>query len=289
MPPIVSTPFHKTIIGNYFRFYRSLMASWRFFNDVTVKTKAKRLSALKNTYSGNRCFIMGNGPSLNQMDLNLLANEYVWGSNRCYLLFDRIEWRPQFYVAMDRRVVPDNREQIIELPELLPTTLFFYPLEFRRKEILNSYSNVYWFNEKPLHLDMNRLPEGTFSMNAAKGVFASFTVTISALQLAVYLGFNPIYLIGCDTSYFKQVSINVDESNPDRLTATDNNDQNHFDSSYYGLGKKYHEPHVARMLFHYHEARLVCEASGVVIYNATVGGNLEEFQRMNFDKLFYPK
>jgi len=249
----------------------------RFFCDEMVRTRAKRLLALRNSFTGNRCFIMGNGPSLNHMNLNLLTYEYVWGSNRCYLLFDRIEWRPKFYVAMDKRVVPDNREQINNLPGLLPSTLFFYPVEFRRKDILRSFSNVYWYDEKPLRLDMNKLPEGTFSTDAANGVFASFTVTISALQLAVYLGFNPIYLIGCDTSYSRQVSINVDDSYPDRLTATDNNDRNHFDPGYYGLGKKYHEPHVARMLFHYHEARLVCEASGVNIYNATVGGNLEEY------------
>lgn len=257
-----------------------------FYFDELVRTRAKRLRALRNAYRGNRCFIMGNGPSLNQMDLNILKNDHVWCSNRSYLLFDRIEWLPKFYVAMDKRVVPDNKEQINDLPGILPSTMFFYPVDFRKKGILKSFSNVYWFNERPLRLDMNKLPEGTFSTNAAKEVFASFTVTITAMQLAVHLGFDPIFLIGCDTSYSRQESINVDELNPDKLTATGNNDRNHFDPGYYGLGKKYHEPHVARMLFHYHEARLVCEASGVHIYNATFGGNLEEFQRVDFNQLF---
>ena len=55
---------------------------------------------------------MGNGPSLNKMDLSLFKSEYVWASNRAYLLFDRIKWRPSYYVAVDKRVIPDNYEEI---------------------------------------------------------------------------------------------------------------------------------------------------------------------------------
>lgn len=229
---------------------------------------------------------MGNGPSLNKMDLNLLANDYVWGTNRCYLLFDRIHWRPKFYIAVDKRVVPDNCEQINSLPMQLSNTKFFYPVEFRTKGILNTYSNVYWYDEKPVCVDMVRLPEGTFTKDASKGVYAAFTVTVAAMQLAVFLGFNPIYLIGCDTSYIRSASIQKDGENPEKLVSTSNEDPNHFDSRYFGQGKKFHEPHVARMIFHYHEARLVCESLGVRIFNATFGGNLEEFPRVTYRDLF---
>ncbi len=264
----------------------SQLKVWALFNDATVRTRASRLRQLKGAYQGQRGFIMGNGPSLNKMDLSLLGQEAVWGSNRCYLLFDRIAWRPKFYIAIDKLVVPDNREQINALPGELTATKFFYPVEFRARGILNSHPNVYWFDEKPININMARLPAGTFSTDAARRVYAAFTVTVAALQMAVYLGFNPIYLIGCDTSYAKAASVQVEAGNQERLVATGDDDPNHFDPRYFGQGKKFHEPHVARMIFHYHETRLVCESLGVQIFNATVGGSLEEFPRVNYNDLF---
>ena len=253
--------------------------------DPNVRLRAARLRQLKGAYQGQRCFVMGNGPSLNQMDLSLFAGEKVWGSNRCYLLFDRITWRPAFYLAVDKLVVPDNRDVIEGMPGQLPETTFFYPVEFRAQGILASHPNVFWFDEQPVRVDMDRLPEGTFTREASRGVYAAFTVTVSALQLAVYLGFNPIYLIGCDTSYALMPTVRVDAGNAERLVSTAS-DPNHFDPRYFGEGKRFHEPHVARMIFHYHESRLVAESLGVKIYNATVGGNLEEFERVDYRDLF---
>ncbi len=253
--------------------------------DVTVRDRAARLRQLKGAYQGKRGFIMGNGPSLNKMDLSLFENELVWGSNRCYLLFDRIKWRPAFFTAVDKLVVPDNRDQLNALPIQLSDSKFFYPVEFRALKILKSYPNLYWFDEKPINVEMVKLPEGTFSRDVSRRVYAAFTVTVAALQLAVYLGFNPIYLFGCDTSYAKMPTVQVDQGNTERLVSAAS-DPNHFDPGYFGQGKKFHEPHVARMIFHYHESRLVCESLGVKVYNATVGGNLEEFERVDYRELF---
>ena len=251
-----------------------------------MRNRTERLRRLQGRYKNQRGFIMGNGPSLNKMDLDLLGNDSVWGSNRCYLLFDRINWRPQFYVAVDKRVVPDNREQIDSLPGQMPETKFFYPVEFRSRGILQSHPNTYWYDEKPMRVDMAELPEGTFTRDVSRGVFAVFTVTVAALQLAVFLGFNPIYLIGCDTSYVIPATVQAEGGNREKLVGTTDDDPNHFDSRYFGQGRLFHEPHVARMLFHYHEARLVCDSLGVKIYNATVGGNLEEFPRVDYRDLF---
>ncbi len=265
---------------------RQRLGLWSLYVDESVRRREQRLRGLKGAYRGKRCFIMGNGPSLNRMDLSRLQDEYVWGSNRCYLLFERISWRPSFYVAVDKRVVPDNRQQIDALPDQLPETRFFYPVEFRAQKILSSKENVYWYDEAPVCIDMGRLPEGTFSTEASKRVYAVFTVTLSALQLAVYLGFNPIYLIGCDTSYARVPAVQLEEQSREKLVSTQDNDPNHFDPRYFGQGKKFHEPHVARMIFQYHEARLVCDSIGVQVYNATVGGSLEEFDRVEYAGLF---
>ncbi len=227
---------------------------------------------------------MGNGPSLNKTDLGLLQKEMVWGSNRCYLLLDRIGWRPRFYVAVDRRVVPDNASEIGELRKQLPSTLFFFPVQFRLDGILQSADNVYWY--KQAGLSRVHLPYGMFSADAADKVLAVYTVTIAMLQLAVYLGFNPIYLIGCDTDYSVPRSVSRDAQDSNLLTSTRDDDPNHFSSAYFGKGKKWGEPRTDRMIFQYEQAKIACDALEVEVINATVGGKLEVFPRINYKSLF---
>ena len=101
--------------------YRALLA------DPAVRRLRRRLEPLRGRYAGKRCFVMGNGPSLNQMDLERFRSDYVWGANRCHLLYDRITWRHAFYVAVDRRVVPDIADEINQLVEAMPGTCFFLP------------------------------------------------------------------------------------------------------------------------------------------------------------------
>jgi len=251
--------------------------------DKNVLNKSKRLEKLHGAYSGQRCFLMGNGPSLNKMNLDLLKYETVWGANRCNLLFDRIQWRPQFYTAVDKRVVPDNAQEINSLVKMLPESHFFFPVDFRLDHILKSTGNVYWYDE--VMLNDESLPNSMFSLNPSEFVYAVRTVTIAMLQLAVYLGFNPIYLIGCDTSYIVPHTVIYENENSEFLISTED-DPNHFDSNYFGKGKKWHDPHVDRMLFQYEQAKKVCDALNIQVINSTVGGNLEIFPRINFLELF---
>ena len=251
--------------------------------DPNLFNLEKRLYFWKNKYFNQRCFIMGNGPSLNKMDLSLFHDEYVWGSNRCYLLYPRINWRPSFYSAVDTRVVPDNRTEINKLIRTGKQTNYFFPSHFRESGIVRSKRNVYWFNEIPQ--SMENLPHSFFSLNIEKFLYSVSTVTVAALQLAVYMGFNPIYLIGCDTNYTIKNSVQLENENTDLLVST-NDDDNHFDKSYFGKGKKWHAPKVENMIFNYEQAKMVCDDIGVKVINATVGGKLEVFPRVNYLDLF---
>ena len=263
---------------------RFLLKFLAYFLDKNVRNITTRLMNFRNQYLGKRCFIMGNGPSINLMNLNRLGNEFVWSSNRAYLLFPKLSWRPSFYTAVDTRVVPDIATDLDNIINILPDTCFFFPVGFRERYILRSKENIYWFNEVPLR--DNDLSITMFSDNAAKWVSGVRTVTISALQLAVYFGFNPIYLIGCDTFYSIPKSIQHENENSDLLISTEDDDPNHFLPNYFGKGKKWHNPHVDRMIIHYQHAKLFCDQSGIKIFNATVGGKLEVFPRVNYEDLF---
>ncbi len=262
--------------------------------DPVLQNSMHQLRALQGQYAGQRCFIMGNGPSLNQTNLHKLAGEYVWGVNRCYLLFDRIDWRPAFYVAIDTRVVPDIAPELQTVISSLPDTRFFLPAEFYMRGVLRHQPNILWFFQVNPHKEEG-VP-GYFSLDPPRYLRTANTVTISALQLAIYMGFNPIYLIGCDTMYTIPPGVKAEGQGFDggtkeklegyNLTSTADNDPNHFDTRYFGTNARWHHPNVNGMLFGYQMVSRACVGLNVQVYNATVGGKLEVFPRVAFDTLF---
>jgi hypothetical protein len=274
----------RSVYDMYYRVRDAIYSRYARRSDRTVRHYRERLASLKGSHNGQRCFIMGNGPSLNVTPLEKLAGEIVWGVNRCYLLFDRITWRPAFYIAVDDRVVPDNAKEINHIISALPNTTFFFPLHFRIRRTLRSDSNTYWYHE--ILLGEEFLPDGYFSTDVVAFVRSVRTVTIAAMQLAVHLGFNPIYLIGCDTSYTVPTSSRYEDRILNSILATRDDDPNHFAPNYFGTGKKYHQPNPDRMIFGYIQAKQICDRLGIQVINATAGGQLEIFPRANFASLF---
>lgn len=252
--------------------------------DKSVRNIRERLFSLKGRYSGERCFIMGNGPSLNKMDLSLFSEDYVWGFNRCYLLFDRIEWRPSFYVSVDTRVTPDNAGEIKEKIFSLPKTLSFFPVDFLVAGLFETAPNIYWYHQKKLQYDT--IPYGHFSLDPSQYVRSVRTVTIAGIQLAAYMGFNPIYLIGCDTNYTVPKEVQFEDKKQNNIVSLENTDLNHFSKDYFGKGKKYHQPYPEKMMYSYEQVKRICDKEGIELYNATVGGKLEVFPRVDYRELF---
>ena len=248
-------------------------------------TYSEPIHKLRWKFTGQRCFLMGNGPSLNKTRLELLADEIVWGFNKIYLLFNRIAWRPQFYVTNDKRLTQNISKEIDVLIRQLPESIFFFPNHFLSNEVNSTYGNVYWYHEMPL----NKQPSSNsilFSLDPSKFIVNTSTVTIVGLQLAVYLGFNPIYLIGCDTSYSIPATVKFENENPELLISTLDDDQNHFSPNYSGIGDKWSAPNVPLMVTQYMDAKKALGESNVKVYNATVGGELEVFPRVEFESLF---
>ncbi len=257
------------------------LADW--WNDPCARHMAERLRRLRGRYAGRRCVIQGNGPSLNEMDLEVFADELVWGSNRAYLLYDRISWRHAFYTGVDTRVIPDIAPELMDWTGRLPKTQFFFPYRFRSDGVLAPRPNIAWYPEvRPRE---NPLDGPMFSRSCSLWVSSVNTVTLAALQLAAHMGFSPIYLIGCDTSYTVPDSVRVERDDPRKLVSTED-DPNHFDASYFGAGRKWHDPQVHRMIENYQVAKRVCDRLGVKVYNATVGGQLEVFPRVDYLSVF---
>ena len=69
----------------------------------------QKLAALKGIHNGERCFVIGNGPSLKNMDLSLLKGEYTIGTNRIYLMFAELGFPVSYYLCINSLVVEQMR------------------------------------------------------------------------------------------------------------------------------------------------------------------------------------
>ncbi len=233
------------------------------------------LRALRDTGVGRRCFIIGNGPSLTRMDLDPLANEVTFGVNGIFLKFSELSFRPTFYVVEDDLVAQDRAETINSLDGMQK----FFP------KFLSP-----WLHPNPQTSFLNVIKDyreypgfPAFSTNAARALWVGGTVTYLNLQLAYYMGFDPVILIGVDCNYeVRRDEIEIDGT---ALTSTAP-DRNHFHPDYFGAGFRFHDPMVERMLRAYTRARSVFERAGRVVLNATLGGKLEVFERTEYATLF---
>ncbi len=242
------------------------------------RTYSSRLNFLRDKYKNTkRCFIIGNGPSLNQTDLSQLEGEVTFCVNGFFLKMPELSWTPTFYVVEDHLVAEDRADAINSLRG--PTKLFPAYLAY----CLNEGPDTVFFN----HRSRVSFPDGfDFSTDASRITYTGCTVTFTCMQLAHFMGFREIYLIGVDASY----DIPDDAKHADNygtgILDMESDDPNHFHPDYFGKGYRWHDPQVHKMLDAYAEARRVTDALGRPIYNATAGGKLEVFERRAYSEIF---
>jgi len=262
-------PKLPTVIWQFRKMGQSLAKRVRLLlGDVSTQ----RLRKLRNAYKGRRGWVVGNGPSLTQLDLSLLSDEVTFCANGIWLLFDQLQWRPTFYVVEDGFVAEDNAETI----NAIHGPIKVFPRDLQT--ILTSDENTFYVDF--VRGDYPGFP--CFSDRCDQEVFWGGTVTYMCLQLAHYLGCNPIYLIGMDMSY--KVPDYVEK---DGITIVSREaDVNHFHPDYFGPGKRWHHPRVDRMFRCLEHAAQHLSAQGVRVYNATSGGKLEVFPRAQYEDVF---
>jgi hypothetical protein len=226
------------------------------------RRSSRRIRELENAYSGQRAFIIGNGPSLREMELGPLRDEVTFGLNRIYLLFDRIGFSTTFLVAVNRLVI----EQCADELGATQAQKFFSWAPRRNLRRTNDVTFV------------RSVSRPHFSHDPSRGVWEGATVTFVAMQLAYYLGFTEVILIGVDHRFAT--------SGPAHETVVSSGaDQSHFDPNYFGKGFRWQLPDLETSEYAYTLAKQAYEADGRRIINATVGGELEVFPRRDYTEL----
>jgi hypothetical protein len=220
-----------------------------------------RMKRIRGKHEGERCFIIGNGPSLNTMDLSLLRNEITFGTNRIYLLFPRVGLSTTYYVSVNYLVIEQCAREIEELQ--MPKFLNWHARSVLRFDenmmfVRDPYDSFLGFSKKP----QRRIWEGS-------------TVTYVAMQLAYFMGFSQVILIGVDHSF-------VDKGNAHTVVVSEKSDQNHFDPSYFGPGFRWQLPDLETSEKAYRLAKEAFERQGKEILDATYDGKLTVFKKADY-------
>jgi hypothetical protein len=222
------------------------------------------LRALKDRHRGQRCFIIGNGPSLNRMDLSPLRDEVTFGLNRIYLMFPSLGFSTTYYLAVNKLVIEQCGDEILSR---VPGLKFI------------SYDARRWIGPASNLLYLYSRAEPHFFANVSKGIWQGATVTYSALQVAFFLGFQQVILIGVDHSY-------ESKGQPHSTVVSSGTDPDHFDPHYFGAGFRWQLPDLELSEQAYRLARQAYERAGREILDATVDGKLTVFRKVEFTSLF---
>ena len=268
------------------------------------------LDSFMNLHSGRRCFIVGNGPSLNKVDMTLLSDEITFGANRCYLGFEKWGFQFTYWGCIDRIQIEDYASEYVQkishdIPSFIP---FEYLPYFSPGKIC------------PINQSYKVLDSPMFSENPDE-IFMGNTITYSLIQIAALMGCNPIILIGNDHSYnLKDISPeeqlkDLTPSEIKRVTnkrfwitvlerffsrsksssggnnkiqlwsETNKSRATHFDREY-TQGKHFAMPRPRLAENAFRSAQHYADKTGIQILNATSGTQLKELPIVDFNDLF---
>lgn len=224
----------------------------------------KKLKALKDTHKGERCIIIGNGPSLKNTDLSKLKGSYTIGMNRFYMAFPDLGFSTSCLLTVNDLVIEQCARDLRNLS--IPTFV--------------SWRGHKWIEPSPnliyLHTSYT-LPR--FNGDTTGRLWEGATVTFVAMQLAYFLGFKQVVLIGVDHSFSSK-------GKPNTTITSAGDDPNHFHPGYFGKGFRWQLPDLETSEIAYTMAKEAYQRNGREILDATVGGKLTVFPKITYESLF---
>lgn len=234
------------------------------------------LMDLKGKYKGKRCFLVGNGPSLTVDQLDLIKDEYSFGCNMIYNIFDQTEWRPSFYCCIDSLYATSIGSELLKMGREIPVIT-----------VKTSYDKVKKRPKRMMYVN-NVFSENNYQVRGNLLAYCKTKATVMTLmaEAAFYMGFSEIYFIGVDNSdthgtgghfyndsHQKQVAMQDINRIKKRLKKND-------------ITMEDIEEHTMnRCNSVYEELKKYADKHGIKMYNATRGGKLEVYQRVNLEEV----
>ena len=217
---------------------------------------------LKNALYGYRCVVIGNGPSLKMMDLNPLKEEYTIGLNRIYLMFESLGLTTDWLVAVNRFVLQQFSSEMED-----PGCVTILNWRYRNRAEAPGPGTVF-LHPAPYKKSMDG--------SILKGYYPHIgSVTNVALEMAFFLGFSEVILIGVDHNY-------QHSGTGSQVVESAGPDPDHFSADYFGKGTLWQLPDYQLMEHGFRENRRLFESDGRQIVDGTVAGKLDVFPKVDF-------
>lgn len=231
-----------------------------------------RLERLKDSHKGKRCFLIGNGPSLTGEDLHLLKDEYTFGTNMVYKIFDKTDWRPSFHCVSDTIYASKLG---IELSKMVKAPLFTTERTYRR------------MRKKPVDTTyVHTIPTERYKVRGNIQAYCMIKATVLSLaaEMAFHMGFKEIYLLGVDcTNPHDKGGHFTDNYTTKEVAETDINRIKTRMHANTLTTKQIGEHIIDRSMEVYALLDAYAKKHDIHIYNATRGGNLEIFPRVRLE------
>jgi len=241
----------------------------------------------KDLHKGQRCFLVGNGPSLTAGDLTTISihSEISFGCNAISEIFSQTMWRPNYFLAYDPSLFRYKVEMLKETEaeyKFFPTLNEAYVDDVQRTmKLLNCGKGRVVYTSVITSNQLHGLPD--FSHDASKALYTNSTVMYVMIQLAIYMGFSKIYLVGVDGGTMHPKNLEAYLSEKQHFYSEDMEYLYQYNSF---LAPQSTETIELRMENGYLRAEKYAREHNISILNATRGGKLEMFERVDFDTLF---
>lgn len=271
-------------------------SGWKKFqkSGQIIAKEVQKNTTFKGIHKGQRCFIIGNGPSLQKQDLSKLADEDVFTCNQIMRnpVYPKLHSNYHFFAdtsffglkkddAGDMEVY--NLMKGINTEENRPVVFFASEgFQFSKDFQLDRCLDLHYFTHRLAFTDPFDM-----EIDFSKFVPNLHTVVHYAIAMAIYMGFSEIYLLGCDcTNVITAVNTRLNAGNgAEYAYAISENEKKRMmkRNSYIRLEDELHS--FSEVFRGYRILGEYCEKRNIKLVNCTDGGLLDCLPRLKYEEI----
>ncbi len=237
----------------------------------------------KDIGRGKRLFLAGNAPGINKMDLKKLANEDVMVLNLFFAHKDYEVINPQYYV------LPQNsgNQDVSFFREFALGTRDYsqpqYIFDISNKKCVDQVEDFLGRDVSYYYLDY--LPLAKYNdVDMTKKMLMNGSCLQDALEIAIYMNYSQIYIIGVELDMLSNKQYHHFYSVEDARGLHEKNDEI---NNWMDLEPYHHKlERLALSWRHFFQLKKIAEKRQIQIFNASVGGVLDVFERVEFESIF---
>lgn len=255
--------------------YYLIFSIYNFFVRLSIPVRPKLKKMLSHNIELKRskdyCFVIGNGPSLKNINLAELNEEDTFAVNYFYNHCPE-NFKSKFFVAIDQNFYKTEEKQYI---------LQLYNEKKDMQFILKSSAYTLldnWDLGRTFFIHPKLFQYGdVVACDCAKPMTACINVVLQCIQIALSMGYKKIYLLGCDFTQYADIKSHhfYDTKDDDDRRAHTN------------MGDDARWAYLAH--YHHYALRKYAEKTGCSIINLTKGSLIDAYECLEYRDVIVEK